>query len=124
MMDDLVAALLVVAGFIHLVPLTGLLGHRRLLSLYGVDTPDPNLRILLQHRAVLFGMVGGLLMYAAYVADWRNVALGVGLTSAVSFLLIAVGVGGVNPAVRRVVIADIVAIAAMFAAFLLMQVRG
>ncbi len=122
-MDILSTGLLLVAGIIHLIPLTGLFGAGRLAALYGLEIRDPSLRILLQHRAVLFGMVGGILIFAAVQPSWRPVALLVGLISAVSFLLIAQRVGGYNLALRRVVIADIVAIAAMLAVLIISQVR-
>ncbi len=122
-MDMLSTGLLLVAGIIHLIPLTGLFGAGRLSALYGLEIRDPSLRILLQHRAVLFGMVGGILIFAALQPSWRPVALLVGLISAVSFLLIAQRIGSYNLALRRVVIADIVAIAAMLAVLIISQVR-
>ncbi len=39
-------------------------GRRRLEALYGVDIEDPNLLLAMRHRAVLFGLLGGLLLAA------------------------------------------------------------
>jgi hypothetical protein len=81
-----------------------------------VAVDDPNLRILLQHRAVLFGLLGALLIAAAARPELRAVALIGGLVSTVTFLVIAWGVGGYNPQVGRVVTADIVAVALLLVA--------
>jgi hypothetical protein len=59
-------ALLLVA-LIHALPLTGVLGAARLSALYGLAVTEPNLEILLRHRAVMFGMLAALLAYAAFV---------------------------------------------------------
>ena len=85
-------------------------------ALYGIEVTEPNLEILLRHRAVLFGILGGFFVYAAFRAHVRAVALVIGLVSLVSFLLLAYAVGGYNPRVARVVIADWIALAALVAA--------
>jgi hypothetical protein len=67
---------------------------------------------------VLFGLLGVLLIAAAFRPDLRAVALIAGLVSTVSFLAIAWGVGGYNAQVARVVAADVLAV------FLLLVAAG
>jgi nicotinamide riboside transporter PnuC len=86
------------------------MGAGQLTRLYGVATDDPNAVILLQHRALLFGLLGVLLIAAAFRSELRAVALVAGLVSTVSFLVIAWGVGGYNAQVARVVVADVLAV--------------
>ena len=100
---------LLVAGIIHLLPVPGVMGVSTLARLYGIEVNDPNTAILLQHRALLFGVLG-VLMLSAIALPWLRVtALTVALFSAASFIAVAVAVGGYNPAIGRVVVADIVA---------------
>ena len=110
MLNRITIACLTLAGIIHLFPLPGVLGAGQLTRLYGVSADDPNLGILLRHRAVLFGLLGALLIAAAFRSDLRAVALIAGLVSTVSFLVIAWGVGGYNAQVARVVVADVLAV--------------
>lgn len=111
-----VALCLVGAGAIHLLPLAGVLGAERLAVLYGITTPEPNLELLLRHRAVLFGLVGGLLVGSALHPPLRRLALGAGFVSAASFLLLAGLVPGINAQLSRVVRADILALALLVGA--------
>lgn len=106
---------LVVAGLIHLLPVAGVLGPATLMRLYGVPVADANLAILLQHRALLFGVLGLFLLAAAALPPLRLAALLVGLASAASFLVVARWVGGYNAAIGRVVTADVIASAALAA---------
>lgn len=115
-MNRITVACLTLAGIIHLLPLPGVLGAGRLTRLYGVAADDPNLGILLQHRAVLFGLLGALLVAAAFRPELRVIALIAGLLSTVSFLVIAWGVGGYNAQIARVVAADIVAVVLLLVA--------
>jgi predicted phage tail protein len=82
----------------------------RLQSLYGVTIDDPNLEILMRHRAVLFGILGAFLIYAAFRPGLQLAALIAGAVSVISFLVIAGMVGSYNTGIARVVTADIVAI--------------
>jgi len=100
---------LLVAGLIHLLPVPGVMGADTLTRLYGIEVNDPNTAILLQHRALLFGVLGVLMLSAVALPWLRVTALSVGLFSAASFIFIAMAVGGYNPAICRVVFADVVA---------------
>ncbi len=64
-MRNLISAMLIVVAVIHLMPLSGVLGSERLSALYGIRLDEPNLAILMRHRAVLFGLLGVFLLYAA-----------------------------------------------------------
>lgn len=108
-MRHLVSAMLVVVGVIHLLPLSGVLGSERLAALYGLSFDEPNLAILMRHRAVLFGLLGLFLCFAAFRPTWQTIAFVAGFVSVVSFLGLARSIGGYNALVARVIMADIVA---------------
>ncbi len=102
--------MLVVAGLIHLLPLSGALGSERLAALYGVPFTEPNLEILMRHRAVLLGLLGAFLLFSAFKPAFQAVAYIGGFISVVSFLFIAWSVGGYNQQVARVFTVDVVAL--------------
>lgn len=99
--------MLIIIGIIHLLPLSGFLGAERLATLYGIAFSDPNLVILMRHRAVLFGLLGLFLILAAFKPAWQSLAFGAGFISVLSFIWLAWSVGGYNMQISRVVIADI-----------------
>jgi len=100
-----------IAGVIHLLPLSGVLGRAQLLSLYGIAFGDPNAIILMRHRAVLFGLVGLFLVYAAFRPAFQPAAFAAGLVSVVSFLWLAGITGGYNAWLSRVIVVDWLALA-------------
>lgn len=112
----LVAAMLMVVAFIHLLPLLGVLGATQLASLYGLDFSDPNLAILMRHRAVLFGLMGVFFLYAAIRPAVQPIAFVAGFVSIVSFLVLAWMTGDYNPQVARIFAGDVVALAALVVA--------
>lgn len=109
-MRYLVSAMLVIVAIIHLLPLSGVIGSERLASLYGISFAEPNIAILMRHRAVLFGLLGLFLLFAAFAPRFQVAAFVIGFVSVVSFLWLASSVGGYNAAISRVVTADIVAL--------------
>jgi hypothetical protein len=109
-MRYLVSAMLVVVGVIHLMPLSGALGGERLAALYGLSFDQPDLAILMRHRAILFGLLGFFLLLAAFRPALQSLALVAGFVSVVSFLYLAWSVGNYNTQVGRVVTADVVAL--------------
>lgn len=113
MAAHLVRAGLLVAALIHLLPLAGVLGADRLQALYGIPVDGPDLAILLRHRAVLFGLLGAFLVLAAFRPALQGLALLAGFASVLSFLALAWATPGHNAALARVVVADLVALAAL-----------
>jgi hypothetical protein len=59
--QSLVSAMFLVVAIIHLLPVSGVFGAKRLAALYGISFNDPNQAILMRHRAVLFGLLGAFL---------------------------------------------------------------
>jgi hypothetical protein len=96
-------------GLINFYPLIGVLGPAQLQSLYGLEFAGADLQVLMRHRAVLLGIVGGLLIIAAFRPTLRVVAAIVGLVSMVTFLMLALPVIGDSAALARVFWADVVA---------------
>lgn len=109
----LVAVGLAVAGIVNLLPTIGVAGVGWLRSLYGFEIASPDLEILLRHRALLFGIIGVLLLVAAIRPGLRGVAVLVAGASMASFIVIALLVGGFGPAITKIVIADIVGLLAL-----------
>ncbi|HSW07269.1 phosphopantetheine adenylyltransferase [Aquabacterium sp.] len=125
-MRHLIAACLLIASLIHLLPALGVLGAERLAQLYGLNLSEPNLLILMRHRAVLFGVVAGLLLWAVLAPALRPAAFAAGLASVLSFLVLARMSGDHNAQLARVVMVDWFALgvlAAGAAAQLVLQLR-
>lgn len=112
-MHYVVTACLIIVAVIHLLPLPGLLGPKRLEALYGVTILDPNLEILMRHRAVLFGLLGVFILLSAFCPRLQIAAFVLGFISVLSFLWLVRSVGGYNASIRRVFVADLVALLAL-----------
>lgn len=112
-------ALVFIAGLINFVPVTGVLSLDRLQALYGVAIDDPNLEIMMRHRAILLGLVGALLMASAFHAPLRGAALVLGVVSMLSFVVLGWLVGAANAELERVVLFDLFALAALIGGTLL-----
>jgi hypothetical protein len=106
-------AAFVLAGLVNLLPMAGVLGAERLQALYGMPFTDPDLLVLMRHRAVLFGIIGGLLLAAAFRARLRAIAATVGLASMLSFVVLALPLGAIGPELQRVFWADVFASAVL-----------
>jgi hypothetical protein len=127
-MQYVVSAALLVAAAIHLLPLQGVLGSDRLVSLYGtLPFDEPNLAILMRHRAVLFGLLGAFLLFAAFRPALQTLAFIAGFVSVISYMWLVWSVGGHNALLARVFAVDVVALiclAAGAAAHAWLQLQG
>jgi hypothetical protein len=111
--------LICLAGVINFLPVIGALSGKRIRALYGVTVEDSNSEILLRHRAVLFGIVGALIIASAFDASLRPAGYAAGFTAMLGFILIAGLVGNYNANLRRVAIVDVVGLAALLGAALI-----
>lgn len=113
MYDRAISVLLLIVAVIHLLPISGFFGVDRLAALYEIDIADNNLAILMRHRAVLFGILGGLFTYAAFTPRIQPLAFVAATVSVASFFFLAFTIGDFNTAVGKVVIADTIAAIAL-----------
>lgn len=102
----LVSICLFLAGVINLLPVVGLLSTQRLEGLYGITLNDPNILVLMRHRAVLFGLLGAGMVAAAFVHALQPAAMLAGGISMLSFALIAHAHSPLNDTLKRVLAAD------------------
>lgn len=113
------AAVLLVTGVVHLLPLTGVTGAAALTRLYGASIEDPNLLLLMRHRAVLFGLLGAGLVGSAFYSEYHRTALIAGLISTLSFVVLAWSADAYSPQVNRVILIDVVAASMLAVALML-----
>ena len=73
----------------------------------------------MRHRAVLFGIVGSIIIASALHVPLRPIGITVGLVSMLSFVAVALVVGGYNAELQRVVLVDVVASVVLVAAAVL-----
>jgi hypothetical protein len=118
------SVLIGLVGGIHLLPVSGVLSAERLQALYGIAFEGTDLLILMRHRAVLFGIVGGVLIVSALRPRLRPIGVTVGLVSMLSFVCIAVLVGDPNPELTRVAVVDGVASLMLVGSTILDRVAG
>lgn len=118
-MHRIAPILLFTVGLLHLMPLSGLLGPDHLARLYGITLDDPNLIILMRHRALSIALLGVLLLVAARERRLRAPACCAGLASTLSFMALGWNTPAHNPLIARIVVVDAVASACLLVALVL-----
>ncbi len=118
-MQRVMQGVLIVAGLIHFLPVTGVIGADQLTGMYDMPFSDPNLLILMRHRAVMLGLLGGFVLYGAFRPAMRGPAIALGTVSLVSIVGLALSTGGYNQALYRVVVADSIAVLCFLLAIVL-----
>lgn len=111
--------LLVAAGLLNLAPVIGAQSADQLTSLYGLSIDSPDLQVLMRHRAIMLGLIGALMLIAAYRPSLQVLAASIGFVSMSSFVILAHMVGETGAEVNRVVTADIAGSIAALAVLLI-----
>jgi hypothetical protein len=123
-MHSIATIMLLIVAVIHVLPLLGAVGEKHLSGLYGISLGDPNLAILMRHRAVLFGLLGAFLFVAAFTPPLRLAGFVAGAISVGSFLLLAWHVGSYNDHLRKVFATDVIAAVCLACGLLAHLVSG
>ena len=100
-------------GLINVLPVIGMLGADRLQSAYGIALDSPELEILLRHRALLFGLIGGFVLVSLRLPQYQGAALTLAGCSMAGFLLLALTVGSSGESLRGILVADVLGLAAL-----------
>ena len=116
--------LLFIVGVINLAPATLAFFPEKISDSYGVEVSNVDLELLLRHRAVLFGIVGGLMIYSSLTRRYYLVSTIIGLVSMVSFIFLYFSIGEVNKELERVMKIDVIAVALLVVGGSLYKLRA
>lgn len=120
MNENIISALILIAGVINFVPVIGIASKSKLEKLYGITIADDNTEILMRHRAVMFGLLGGFMIYAALSQTLQVWAISGGLISMITFIIFSRAASGYTNHIRKIVKADILGIICLLIAGSLM----
>lgn len=118
-MEKVITFCLVVVGLINFVPVIGVISAQRLELAYSITLAGNDIEILLRHRALLFGILGGFILYSAFNSSYQWVAMIMAGVSMVGFAWLVLTAGGYNEALSKVLFMDVVGILFLFAAAVL-----
>lgn len=113
------SVLLFVVGVINFLPVIGVLSAARLSQAYAIDLDSNDLVILMRHRALLFGIVGGFILYSVFVPGYQTAAMVMAALSMLGYIFLLWQEGGYNAALHKVMLVDIAGILCLAAAVLL-----
>lgn len=100
--ETFIVAILLAVGAINALPAIGMVSGARLQALYDISLTDHNLLVLLRHRALLFGLLGGAVLASVFLPAWRLPAMAAALISMVSFLALAWPPEAASASLRKV----------------------
>jgi len=116
---------LFIAGLINLLPALLAFLPDKISNSYGIDIPNSNYELLLRHRAILFGIIGGLMIFSAIVKKHYEISTIAGLISMLSFILLYFLIDkGINSELKKVMMIDIVATAILCMGLLLFLLKS
>jgi hypothetical protein len=116
---------LFIAGIINILPALLAFLPEKISKSYGIEIPNANYELLLRHRAVLFGIIGGLMIYSALVKKHYELSTIAGLVSMVSFIIIYFLIGkDINSELKKVLIIDVVATVILCVGFTLFLLKS
>ena len=112
-MKSFAKVIIIIVGLINFFPIVGLVSAQMLSQLYGGVALDGDLLILMRHRALLFGILGGFIIFSAFRPVLQPAAIVMGLVSMLGFTALVLGAGDYGEKLYRVAIIDIFASAGM-----------
>ena len=83
---------------------------QKLEAAYSISLVSNDLIILMRHRALLFGVIGGFILYSAFVPVYQGPAMLMAAISMIGFVALMYGVGGYNDSLHKVLIIDYIGI--------------
>lgn len=101
---------LFIVGIINFLPIVGLLGSKSLESAYGIKLSSSDLILLMQHRALLFGLLGGFILYSIIKPVYQPAAMCMAAISMVGFAVLVHLTGVSNSSITKVLYIDYIGI--------------
>jgi len=118
-MTKAISICLIIVGLINFIPVVGVLSAQKIESAYSIALLSSDTIILMRHRALLFGILGGFILFSVASPSYQGAAMLMAGISMIGFAILVHLVGGSNASINKVLIADYVGIVFLaIAAFL------
>jgi len=118
-MKIIITICLLIVGLINFIPLFGIISTDKLMSAYSVTIEGHDMAILMRHRALLFGILGGFIIFAAFKPLYQNAAMLMAGISMVGFACLVLTTGAYNESIEKILLIDIIGIVLLLVAILL-----
>jgi hypothetical protein len=119
MIPWIVTVSLLLVGLLNLTPAIVFFAPERSISLYAIDLSEPNLSIVMRHRAVLLGLLGAALIYGAFRKEFLVPVIVAALLGKAAFLFLVYSSAAANVELGRVALFDIGAVVVLLTALAL-----
>ncbi len=115
MLNKIASIILFIVGIINILPVIVFFDAAQTVKLYGIPIDGESLLILMRHRGVLLGLVGAMLIYAAFKPEFRLFAVALALISKLAFIFLAFTAPNYTSQIRQVALIDVGAIVLLMA---------
>jgi hypothetical protein len=122
-MNIAISIFLFFVGLINFVPVLGVMSADKLSNAYSIELAGNDIIILMRHRALLFGIVGGFILYSVFNPSYQIAAMIMAAISMLGFLYFVWAVGDYNGAIAKVTIIDLVGIVILAIAAILKSIN-
>ena len=102
--------LLFIVGVINFLPLMGLFSAVQLSQAYGVELASNELQVLMRHRALLFGILGGFMFFSLFKPKMQLPAMIMTGCSMLGFLGLILLTGDINDELVTITQVDVAGI--------------
>ena len=123
-MEIIVRICLFLSGLINFIPSILAFLPGKISRSYGIEILSANHELLLRHRAVLFGIVGGIMIFSALSKKYYSLSFVIGFVSMLSFIILYKIISGeINPELRKVFNIDIIGVIILTIGFILFKLK-
>lgn len=107
-MNHVVTICLVIVGLINILPLVGVLSADKMMTAYDIELASNELIILMRHRALMFGLLGGFILVSAFNPNLQVSAMVMAFISMAGFVILTFLDGPHNTSISKIVLVDVV----------------
>jgi len=119
----IISVLLLIVGVINFLPVVGILSAETLSSAYSIELIGNDIIILMRHRALLFGILGGFIIFSAFKPIYQSAAIIMAAISMLGFLGFLWVAGDYNASISRVAFVDLLGIVCLSLAAMLKYIN-
>ena len=105
-LNIIISMLLIIVGLINFLPVIGVFSAEKISVAYSINLTSNDLKILMRHRALLFGLVGGFILYSVFKPSYQAAAIVMSAISMLGFLYLVWAVGDYNTSIFKIAIID------------------